>query len=629
MKIIGAIALSSLFLLPNVAWAACIASGATVVYVNGIFTTETQARRDAKNLSIEFSRVIGDSSVKFINGYNPSHLAGLGDLAQTVGQMMGKSISNFDRDTILLQIHPQVTTRKLVLVGHSQGAFYANALYDYLLAHGEPKAAVGAYQVASPAAYVAGGGRYLNSSADTMLDALRGLGFTFLVSNIDLAVSPEDAQKKYPGHSFSGAYLAEAPERVVGDIQKTLAGLTAEQAGSGECFTAPEAGLGYNAAKAGFAVADTAAGVAKTGLVGAQKVGTAVRDTLLAAAAGAFGLGKKVAADVGVTVGGLTNLSHAATDEVRPTNFDIFEKLYGSSLTKDDVKELLGQQGSAVATADAVSAPGSIGLPQAGPEPEAASPAPKKITYLSGGHSHRDSDDDDESEIETEEPPSPSETTEGQVEPEPEPEPESEPEPEVPPTPPSPTEAPLGSPVWDSFDAFNTKGWQTPETNYNVLIPFEPETDTAQCHSGGCIVGLGHLGGLGTPSQQPFNYLVGEPALEGAAVVWAKMHTGWRKPMVSVGACVAGTSNCSVNIPFVNSDQPSDDVWHQYYFAWRQGATALETCTLSDTIDPLACGWHETEHAVGTAVDGILLYGTTLRADLGDRIWFDDLEAVQ
>src|SRR3989344_7210889 len=251
--------LVTFLLIPTLVSAACTEKGATVVYINGIFTSIDQARQDLENLQGQFYHSTKDKSIDFINGYNPSHLAGLGDLAQSAAQMRGTSISDYDLTTILLQIHPQLTTRKVALVGHSQGAFYANALYDYLLAHGEPKAAVGTYHVASPAQTVAGGGRYLNSSGDSVLRMLRDLGYKFLPNNIELSA---DGSATYPGHMFSGAYLAEAPDRVVGDIQKTLAGLTAEQAGSGECFTAPEAGLGYNAAKAGFAVADTAAGVA-------------------------------------------------------------------------------------------------------------------------------------------------------------------------------------------------------------------------------------------------------------------------------------------------------------------------------------------------------------------------------
>ncbi len=532
--------------------------------------------------------------------------------------MKGKSISNFDRDTILLQIHPELTTRKVLLVGHSQGSFYANAMYDYLLAHGEPKAAVGAYHVASPASSVAGGGKHLNSSSDTVLSTLRTLGFKLLPNNIDINLSAIDAQSDYPGHTFSGAYLTGAPERVVGDIQNAIAGLKADAAtDTGECFTAPEQGLGYNAAKAGFAVADTAAGVARTGLIGAQKIGVAVGDTLLAAAAGAFGLGEKVATDVGITVGGIANLSHAATEQVRPTNFDIFHKLYGSSLTKEEVKELLGNQGSAVATAP-LFAENTLPAPTQELKPDETD---KKITYLSGGH-HRDSDNDEnEAEVEA-----PADEPEPALEPEPEP--EETPEPEVPPTPPSPTVAPTSSPVEDSFDSFNAKGWQTPETTYNTLISFESETDMAQCHSGGCIVGKGHLGGFGTPSQQPFIFLEGDSALEGAATVWMRLATGWRKPTLAAAACLAGDTCVSKNIGLY-IEQPSDENWHQYYIAWRQGVAALELCVMRDTSDPLTCGWQETEHGLGAAIDGILLYGTTLRPDLGDRIWYDDLEAVR
>ena len=54
-----------------------------------------------------------------------------------------------------MQIAPDVTTRRILIVGHSQGAQYADAIYDYLLAHGEPKSAVSVYAVATPASSVA------------------------------------------------------------------------------------------------------------------------------------------------------------------------------------------------------------------------------------------------------------------------------------------------------------------------------------------------------------------------------------------------------------------------------------------------------------------------------------------
>src|SRR3989344_1394709 len=113
--------LITIILIPNLAFAACSEKGATVVYINGIFTSLTDARDDLKKLREEYRRGTGDYDTNFYNGYNPSHLAGLGDLVQSAFQTFYSSASDFDRDTILLQIYPEVTTRKLVLVGQSQG----------------------------------------------------------------------------------------------------------------------------------------------------------------------------------------------------------------------------------------------------------------------------------------------------------------------------------------------------------------------------------------------------------------------------------------------------------------------------------------------------------------------------
>lgn len=376
---------SILLLTPGVAVAACKGTGTTIVYINGVFTSEVQARSDARILKREYDRVYGDDSVSFINGYNPSHLAGLGDITQAASQALNSSISSFDLNTILMQVHPQVTTRKLLLVGHSQGSFYANDMYSYLLEHGEPKAAVGVYHVGSPASFVAGGGKYLTSSNDSIINAARLLASNASQGLVPLAAA-DTAPKPKPvmpanvslsskdyGHLFSSVYLAEAPERVVGDIHSALSKLKAEAVSdTGECFTAPNAGLGYKATKAGYMVADTAAVGVKTGVGAAQTAAVALGNALASVAQGAYGLTTKVVSDVKTTVGGAKGLTNAA--ESKSTNFDILKKLYGSSLTKEEYEEYLGDLGSSVASA-----------PVFNDEPRISVVAEiKKIIYLSG-----------------------------------------------------------------------------------------------------------------------------------------------------------------------------------------------------------------------------------------------------
>lgn len=387
-----------------------------------------------ENLQGQYFKSTKSKTITFINGYNPSHIAGLGDIAHAAAQALDSSISRFDLDTILLQVHPQVTTRKLLLVGHSQGSFYANDMYGYLLEHGSPKAAVGVYQVGSPASSVAGGGRYLTSSNDAVINAARLVVTNAAQGLVPLAAANTIAKKEILpanitlssanyGHSFSTTYLAEAPERVVGDIQSTLGKLKAEAASEmGECFTAPNTGLGYQAAKLGYSVADTAAAGIKTGAGAVQVAAVAAGNVLASAVQGAYGLATKVVKDVGITAGGVVGVSKASEPQSRPTNFDIFSKLYGSSLDKDEYKDLLGDLGGAVATAPVFTQETESGV-------TAELEAPRKITYLGGSRSR---DDEPQQEVEVAEPAAaPQEVAEEPVPPaEPEPTPEPEPVPE-------------------------------------------------------------------------------------------------------------------------------------------------------------------------------------------------------
>ena len=215
-------------LLPHNVFAACSTDGFTVVYVNGIFTsTKILADQDRDNLRDKFIGLTSRKDVQFITGYNPSHLAGAGDLIESASQLLGSSINNYDRDTILLQIHPEVTTRKVLLVGHSQGTFYANEIYDYLLAHGESEQAVGVYNVATPASFVSGGGTYLTSENDKVINVVRNIAPKIgakqsLPANISIPLTSREAIDSWGGHSFGGVYLANEPARIISNIENAL-----------------------------------------------------------------------------------------------------------------------------------------------------------------------------------------------------------------------------------------------------------------------------------------------------------------------------------------------------------------------------------------------------------------------
>src|SRR3989344_2990557 len=351
-----------LIFFPTLAYASCSEQGASVVYVNGIFTDENKAREDLAALQRKYTSKTKDFDPAFINGYNPSHVQGIGDLIKSIQQAYQdekSSVVDTDLRTILLQIHPQVTTQKIMLVGHSQGTFYANALYKYLTGKGVPESSVSVYNVATPASYVAGNGGYLTSASDRIINKVRralqeapsiesfGAGAALatveqhqpkmpLSSNIVLALNPEQQASENGGHSFSKVYLAEASDEIIAHIQSKISGLraTASRAG-GHCFAAPAENLSYKLGKQSIAGLDFLADQAKLAVSGAGKALAFTRDfaldvakTLPANIAAGF---SKITSDISITAGGVKGLSHAAEPDKTVTNFKIFKALYGSS----------------------------------------------------------------------------------------------------------------------------------------------------------------------------------------------------------------------------------------------------------------------------------------------------------
>lgn len=248
-------------LVPGTLFAFCSKEGSTVVYVNGIFTSLGSARRDLAKLREEFFRKSEQKNVEFINGYNESHIEGAGDLIQSAAQIFNSTVSDYDLKTILLQIHPYVTTRKVLLVGHSQGTFYTNALYDYLTQNGIPKESVAVYNLATPASFVSGGGTYLTSANDKLIYNVRQLAAASgakdpLPSNILIPLPKGEENDKWGGHHFGSSYLNMKPARIVSDIGGALGKLQAGETTDGACFTAPNANIGYKVMNMTFTVAD-------------------------------------------------------------------------------------------------------------------------------------------------------------------------------------------------------------------------------------------------------------------------------------------------------------------------------------------------------------------------------------
>src|SRR3989344_3296687 len=255
-----------LFLFPFVALASCASEGITVVYVNGILTTKQEAQADLENLQRKYFSRIPDGTLSFKTGYNESHLAGVGDLFKSVQQAYrGEGdvfVEDFDLQTILLQLHSQITTQKILLVGHSQGTFYSNALYKYFTEHGVPKESIAVYNVATPASFVAGGAGYLTSANGKGIErgreyAAAGGAKGPLAANILLPLNAQDIADPYGGHAFSTVYLSGAPDRIISQMSEELGRLASTERNENTdcCFEPPKLGIAYKAKSVAFTVA--------------------------------------------------------------------------------------------------------------------------------------------------------------------------------------------------------------------------------------------------------------------------------------------------------------------------------------------------------------------------------------
>ncbi|MCX6722389.1 MAG: lamin tail domain-containing protein, partial [Candidatus Staskawiczbacteria bacterium] len=182
-----------------------------------------------------------------------------------------KSAEDHDFVDILNQVHGDLKTQKILLLGYSQGSFYSNAIYDYLVKNGVDKNSIAVYNVATPADRVAGPeghpGKYLTSSTDRVVGgvvsglAKVGAGKP-LHANITLPIQTDEESDQFGGHYFSKDYLALAPDRIISDIDQELNNLIAGTENKDECFVQPKMGVAYYISDTGYYILDT---IAKNG----------------------------------------------------------------------------------------------------------------------------------------------------------------------------------------------------------------------------------------------------------------------------------------------------------------------------------------------------------------------------
>jgi hypothetical protein len=160
----------------------CSPNSVTVVYINGIFVkSEAEAKKDTDLLKDKFKDNGGSTNVTFLTGYNPSHFFGAGDIVKSLGQVYFGGNMDIDLVNILNDLHSKVKTQKILLVGHSQGTWYTNAAYQYLINNGVSRESIAIYNVATPTDNVAGVKNinqkdYLTSNNDQVIKKVKRVG---------------------------------------------------------------------------------------------------------------------------------------------------------------------------------------------------------------------------------------------------------------------------------------------------------------------------------------------------------------------------------------------------------------------------------------------------------------------
>jgi hypothetical protein len=238
----------------------CSSSGYTILTINGIFTDKNSAIDNKDKLARKFTPLYNNEKLTFDFVYNETHLAGVSDLLDSAAQKLFKEKNDYDLTNMLNDASQKVKTQKLLLVAHSQGNFYSNNFYDKVASKegGVPTESIGVYGVASPASRVAGGGKYLTSSTDSVINKVRlGGVLNVLPANINLPLKPIDGN----GHSFSDVYLKYQGSRIVSDIKSSLNKLknNDEQDPRESCISAPKLTTIHKIKSVVFSVADPVA----------------------------------------------------------------------------------------------------------------------------------------------------------------------------------------------------------------------------------------------------------------------------------------------------------------------------------------------------------------------------------
>lgn len=244
---------------------ACGSKAASVFFINGVFTTQKGAQEALEVLAQSTRQYLSAeefSDLQFYLAHNPTYL--VLDLWEAVKQRLENDFSRFYRFLAGLEPMPDfmqeayaaiaagidvgallssptaqnhinlyqrelLEGRKVVLVPHSQGNFFANRAYVSLTA--EEQRSVGIISVANPDSRVAGEGPYTTLTNDIVIRPIPGA----LPANV--SNSRIFNFRDWTGHGFTESYLepgSNSRAQILGHIRSTLTTLETPSTNAGD-----------------------------------------------------------------------------------------------------------------------------------------------------------------------------------------------------------------------------------------------------------------------------------------------------------------------------------------------------------------------------------------------------------
>ncbi|MFM2414406.1 MAG: hypothetical protein RI911_99, partial [Candidatus Parcubacteria bacterium] len=253
MKKIVAIVVA--FLLPSAVFlhgaSQCSKEGTTVVFVNGMNAISEDAIKMQRKILYDkySSRFPFDTKITFDYAYNPSRGEGM-DLLKSIMQSCAANndVGDIDLIDMLNQLNGKVSTERVIFVGHSQGTLYTNAIYNRVNGKQLPTQSLGVINIATPAHYLPGGGTYLTSSNDTVINAARSAQASCaqqaLAANTTLPYTDADPE----GHDFIQVYLEHASAQITRSIHDTAQRLSVDTLTRAKCID-PEIAISWEKTK--------------------------------------------------------------------------------------------------------------------------------------------------------------------------------------------------------------------------------------------------------------------------------------------------------------------------------------------------------------------------------------------